>query len=238
MSMILNREQRAKALQPSVPSERAAASHPTPRQAAAAWASREVFSINFIRHETLPQRVRRALVYAGLSYLVIMMTVLVGLIGFSVFSRGQWQHLRVQLQGQMPSADVLTALKQNMQTLNARAAQDLSALNAMTTLQQQRFLVGGKLAALSKTLPPRTWMTDLSGARDHRTITVQAAYLIDPERPYELPTKRWIEALKADPHFSQGLKRLDVSASSRKRQGRSERFDFELIAEWQPTGRR
>ena len=63
-------------------------------------------------------------------------------------------------------------------------------------------------------------------------MTIQAAYLIDPEHPYELPATPWIQALKADPQFGVNLKRLDLQSSSRKTQGRSELFLFTLSAEW------
>jgi Tfp pilus assembly protein PilN len=103
-------------------------------------------------------------------------------------------------------------------------------------LHQQRFPVGGKLAALSRTLPARTWITGLSGSREGRKLTVSAAYLVDADKPYELPTKSWIEALKADPRFSGGLKRLDLGSTSRKTQGTSELLAFDLIAEWSGQG--
>ncbi len=248
MSAILSREQRGKplprneAVSPiqknlSAPAQQTTRSpfpvpHSTPRTSAIPVGRGEVFSINFIRHETLPRQVRRALVFVGLGYLCLNLTVMCGLIGASMYSRGEWGTLQSQVQGQMPSKDVLSALKQNMKTLHERAAQDLATLNVITALQQQRFVVGGKLSALTKTLPARTWITDLSGTREERSIKIQAAYLVDPDRPYELPTKRWIGALKADSAFSQGLKRLDLGATSRKTQGKAELFLFELTAEW------
>ena len=65
-------------------------------------------------------------------------------------------------------------------------------------------------------------------------MTVHAVYLIDPNRPYELPAKEWIEALRTDPRFREGLTRLELGSSSRTAQGRAELFAFELVAQWQP----
>ena len=44
-----------------------------------------------------------------------------------------------------------------------------------------------------------------------------------------------MEALRADPAFGHGLKRLDLASSSRKTQGTAELVVFELAAEWQPA---
>ena len=117
--------------------------------------------------------------------------------------------------------------------MQTQAAQDLSQLNVATTMQMQKFPVGGKLAALVKTLPARTWMTALSGDREGRKMRVEATYLINPESPYEFPTKKWIEALKADPSFRYRLKRVDLGNSSQKVQGKVELFSFDLTAEWE-----
>ena len=73
----------------------------------------------------------------------------------------------------------------------------------------------------------------LSGSREDRTLTIHAMYLVDPEAPYALPANGWMEALTADPHFGQGLKRLELSASSRESKGRATLYAFTLIAEWQ-----
>ena len=64
-------------------------------------------------------------------------------------------------------------------------------------------------------------------------LAIEAIYLIDPEAPYELPVKRWTEALRADPVFGRGLKRIDLETSSQKIQGKAEVYTFTLAAEWE-----
>ena len=122
-----------------------------------------------------------------------------------------------------------------METLRERAAENVAKLNAIIAQEQQRFPIGEKLAALTRTLPARTWLTRLSGDRDGRTLTIQAVYLIHSDAPYDLPTKAWLAALKEDAHFREGLTRLEVGQSSRKRVGDAELFSFELVAAWQPS---
>lgn len=192
-----------------------------------------VFSINFIRHETVPLRVRRALVYAGLGYLVLNVGLLIGLLATTYQTRQARRSLQGALQ-QVASADAVAALPQEMEEVRSRAREHLQQLNAMVSFQKQQFPVGGKLAALTATLPARTWIAELNGQRESRTVTVHAMYLVDPERPYELPTKEWIDALRADPRFREGLTRLELGSSSRGAQGRAELFSFDLIAQWQP----
>ena len=119
--------------------------------------------------------------------------------------------------------------------LAASAKEDLARLTAMIAQQQPRFPVAGKVAALTKTLPPRTWITKISGKNDSRTLAIQAAYLVNPDAPYELPTKAWMQALRADAYFSSGLNRLELKSSARKKQGLAELALLELVAEWQPT---
>ena len=92
--------------------------------------------------------------------------------------------------------------------------------------------MAAKLSGLTRTLPPRTWLTNLSGDRSGRTMTIQAAYLINPDAPYDLPTKAWLAALRDDPGFREGLTRLEMGQSSRKRVGDAELFHFDLEAAW------
>ena len=199
---------------------------------AAATATGEIFAVNFIRKEVMPQQVRRGLAYGLAGYLALNALLLVWMTLASFIFFVQAHLLQARLQNHLLSPTALTALRQEMQSLQERASQDLTQFNSALGLQHQRFLVGGKLAALAKTLPSRTWITQLSGKRAERAIDVQAAYLIDPDAPYSIPTKRWIEALRAEPSFKNGLKWLDLGTSSRKAQGGNELFVFDLSAEW------
>ena len=195
----------------------------------------EVFSINFIRHETLPVQVRRVGIYAALGYVAVNLLMVFGLLGMVAHFRGEAKRLQVAIQGPRPSAEAVKARQQTMQVLSGRASDQLGKLQKVIAVQQQRFPVAGKLAALTKTLPPRAWITGMTGSRDDRTLRIQAAFLIDPEQPSTLPAKAWIDALKADAQFRQGLKRLELGSSSRKTLGSAKVFEFELMAEWEPS---
>ncbi len=195
--------------------------------------SAEVFSINFLRHETLPHVIRRAIAYGAIGYLAVNLILFLSLFEIGSSIRSDRKKLETQLQESSPSAAVPSAVKQEMETMYQQAAKDVSQLTAAIEREKDRFPVGGKLAALVKALPARTWITDLSGDRADRKMVIKACYLINPQAPYELPTKKWTEALRADALFGNGLKRLDLGNSSQKMQGKAEIFSFELLAEWE-----
>jgi len=192
----------------------------------------EVFSINFIRGEFLPPRVRRTFLAAGFWWLIVNGLVLVGLLLMVAGTHQQSRRLQTAVQQRIASASTVGGASQQIEALREQAAQNVSKLNAIIALEQQRFPTGSKLAALTRTLPARTWVTSISGDRGARTLHVQAAYLINPASPYDLPTKEWLAALKDDPGFREGLARLEVGPSSRKRVGEAELFSFELIGQW------
>ena len=195
----------------------------------------EGFSINLVRQEVLPPSVRRLAVYVALGYLAIHALFLIGFLGTALHDGVARYQLQAKYRGQTPATAPGNALKREMRVLNERASDNLAQLNTMVTLQRQQFPVGEKLAGLSRTLPDRTWITSISGKRGDYSIAVQATYLVNDEKPYDVPTKQWIEALRADPSFGRDLRRLDVGASSRKKsQGETERYSFELNAGWQP----
>ena len=223
MSTTLNKEKRAAGS--GTPSLHAA-------QALRHGSQAEIFSINFLRHETLPLSVRRTLLSLAVVYLVVQMAIAIGLV-MTAFAYGRDSfllHRRIAYQS--PTSPSVKSLRKDMQVVHAAADQELAQLNRFLALQRERFPVSGKLGALTKTLPPRTWITELSGNRERHAMTIRAAYLIDPDNPYALPTKEWVGALKQDPAFSLGLKRLELGTSSHKTQGRAEVFTFELLAEW------
>lgn len=213
-----------------------AASAPAPvlRTPHSALRAAEVFSINFLRHETLPLSLRRTLLSFAVVYLIIQIAIAIALVA-AAFAYGRDSFLtQRRLADQSPASPSVKSLRKDMQAVSASAEEELAQLNHFLALQRQQFPVGSKLAALTKTLPPRTWITELIGSRERRALTIRAAYFVDPNDPHALPTKAWLEGLTQDPVFGQGLKRLELGASSRKTQGRAEVFTFELLAEWNP----
>jgi len=192
-----------------------------------------VFSINFLRHDIVPLRIRRALIFVALGYLAANIFFLGVLLSIAASSRAEWKKVQAGLQGELSSSSELAALKQEMALMQQNAVKELEQLSPMIERKREEFPFGGRLAAIAKTLPARTWITGLSGDREGRRVSVQAIYLVNPENPYDNPTKKWIESLKADPAFRERLKRCDLGASSQKMQGKAEIYSFELAAEWE-----
>jgi Tfp pilus assembly protein PilN len=204
-----------------------------PQPAAAGPAGAPVFSINFLRHQTVPVDVQRMLVVLAIGYLVANAALALVLLATAGYTSAQAMRVqaRVSVHTAPPHAKASGA---NLPTLYEEGRKDLAQLQTMVGWQRQRFPLTGKLAALAKTLPARTWVTGLSGSRDDRTLTIRAAYVVDPDAPYELPAKAWMEALKADPLFGAGLKRLDLVSSFRKTQGTATVVLFDMEAQWAP----
>ena len=198
------------------------------------FSSEGVFSINFIRSEFLSVRTRRLIIYAAVGYLAFNILWAAGLAGKSAYTYMKVLGLEKQLGKFSSSAPSQRMATSEMETLYERAVQDVGQVNSLANFLKRRFPAAGKLDALGRTLPARIWITEISGSRDSRALTVHATYLVDSGKPYELPTKAWIEALKADPNFGRGLKRLELGNSFQKTQGSAELFSFELLAEWAP----
>ena len=195
--------------------------------------SSEAFSINFARHALFSPRLRRGFAFLTAAYLLAGAIVCCVLLVLTVWTGVDAGRLQQRLGSDVQSA-AGQASRQAMVDLQVQAALEATGLNAVSGELSSRFPVAAKLAAMTVTLPARTWVTGLTANRTTRTLTIQSAYLIDPEHPYELPATPWIQALKANPQFGVGLKRLELQGSSRKTQGRSELFLFTLSAEWAP----
>jgi len=188
-----------------------------------------IFTINFIRRHAYAPHIQKWLMGLAGWYLLINAVVAVGLVAEASSSYRDWRALRAEAQRSGTAAATPLARDRDIERLHQRAAEDLAALRALIARQQAVFPVAGKLAALTTTLPARTWITGISGDRAGRTLTVRASYLINPEAPYDLPVNGWIESLKSDPRFGGGLQRLELGLSSRQSQGSSTVFTFELI---------
>lgn len=196
--------------------------------------SGEVFSINFIRGEFWHSALKRIAVYVGFAYLTVNAVVLIWFLTSSLVSFTQRSALQMKFQDKVVSSGFSSdSFRADLDLLYTAAAKDLKELNSIVTIKKRRFLTSGKLAALAETLPARTWVNRIFSTRDRRTLKIEANYLIDLEKPNDLPVRGWMEALKADPRFNQGLKKFDMGASSRKTEGgNAELFAFELLAEW------
>lgn len=194
---------------------------------------REGFAINFIRRENRPAGVRLASAYAVIGYLTASTLLAIWLIVASTGFLVQSNRLQANLHGRLPNPAALDLFKQEMKDLDHQMVSKLAQFNTISNLKKQRFLVGGKLAALEKTLPAKTWVMQISGQRSGRSIDLQAAYLLDSGTSYTVPANKWVQALRSEPLFNQGLKAVESSSSSRKRQGDSELLLFNLSADWE-----
>ncbi|MDP3704148.1 MAG: hypothetical protein Q8R78_07145 [Candidatus Omnitrophota bacterium] len=175
---------------------------------------------------------RRGLLAGGIGWLGLNALVLAGLVAMMGVAFQQSATLQQDVKAQVASAATVGGASQEMDALRERASENLARLNTVIAQEAQRFPVAAKLSGLTRTLPPRTWLTNLSGDRSGRTMKIQAAYLINPDAPYDLPTKTWLAALRDDPGFREGLTRLEMGQSSRKRVGDAELFLFDLEAAW------
>ena len=197
--------------------------------------SRGVFTINFMRHQLPSAGLRRAGMLATVGALAANLVVLVVLLGVAVSLQRQERIMRAGLNVSGSRAGSADALMAELRPLQGRAAENLHALRRVIAAQRGSLPLAGKLAVLATTLPSRTWIANLSGDRDTRTLTIEAVYVIDPSAPTDLPINSWMSALKADPRFGEGLQKLELSASARASQGRAQLMRFTLAAEWKPS---
>ena len=194
----------------------------------AAVSTSPIFEINFLRHPSPSAAIQQALIALGVIYMLANVAVTGWLLLTGVSAT--WQTVRSASR----AAAQRNGASQDLGVMYQRASQELAQLQGIVASQKARFLAGGRLSALTETLPARTWISGISGDRADHSLILRAEYLIDPEHPYELPAKEWMAALKQDPRFGHRLKQLEMTSSSRKTQGNSELLSFELVAEWNP----
>ena len=90
-----------------------------------------------------------------------------------------------------------------------------------------------KLIALSKTLPARTWISDLRSADSGRLMTFEAVYIPDPGAPEASVAEMWIQKLKRDPAFGRALTRIELEHSSEEKRGENLLYTFRISAQWE-----
>ena len=190
------------------------------------------FSINFHRRRMLSVGARRALLYVMLGYLALNVVVAGSLMVMAQHTRGQRKQIEHVVSAGAVAEGASPDVIRQMQALETNATTQLKSLTTAVALQRARWPLGGKLAALTRTLPHRTWITTLSADREHRKLTINARYFVDPANPYDYPAKAWLEALRADPSFRVGLKQLDLGSSSTQNQGNAQVYVFQVNGEW------
>jgi len=194
-----------------------------------------VFSINFTRQRSIPLWARRALLYGLLAYVAAQALLWVALLVMAAHGHVQASRLRVQLAPRVP-VGALPDLEQAMDALRTRATEHAERLRTIAAEQAEGFPVAGKWAALTKTLPPRMWITQLSGDGKERKLTWTAQYLLDQRRPHIMPVQAWMDALRSDPVFGRSLEHLELVSSTRKLQATAELFTCDIVARWSKDG--
>lgn len=212
------------------------AAHEAP--AARAWFPRQmggaaggVFSVNLIRGRGAPLWLRRALIAATFAYVILQSVMCLALLGTAFYANRSTAALRAILGPQLEAAS-LEDLGASMSQLQQQAGGLAARLGAAAAHQAGRFPLAGKLAACVRTVPPRTWIVEITGDAKARTLILRAEFLPEPDAPHALPVKAWVDALRADPVFGRGLQELAMSASSRSTRGRATVFWFELAGRW------
>lgn len=195
-------------------------------------ASSEGFAVNLIRAQVPPAWIRRSLASAVVAVSAFNAFLCLWLVGSSLVFLIQSSRLQGKFQGQLSAPGSLQALKDQALALTEQGEIDRAQISAALNLQRQHFPVSSKLAVLAKTLPPRIWISQVSGERADRSMDIQAVYLVAPSSPERLPAKQWIEAVRADPVFRNGLKSADLKSANRKSQRSGDLFFFEVAAEW------
>ena len=195
----------------------------------------EVFSINLIRRQAVALPVRKIGLYVAIAYLALQILWTVVLVATGLHAVGKHWGLKNEVEKRGLDLGSMSTLKNEVEALQKEAQGHVSQFNQILALEKARFPMAGKWAALTETLPSRTWIKRLSGNREKRLLQIQAVYLVDPQKPFDLPVKIWIASLKKDPRFGTNLKRLDLETSSRTDpQAHVSLYTFDLAAEWNP----
>ncbi len=193
-----------------------------------------VFSINFIRKPFLPLHIKQLIVCLVVVYFAVQTLILLSMLSTASITNFKSNRLEKLIIKQSPSSS-REGIKTEMNELKNELSNCLSQLNAFIKIEEEQFQVADKLAALSRTLPRRTWLTDLEGDQSTRTLKMKAVYLVNPKnKSQQAVTQEWFNAFRADPDFGDGIKHIELQKFSEKRQGSANLNMFEIFAEWQP----
>ena len=130
------------------------------------------------------------------------------------------------------SETAFSNLQSRTEVIYQQAVHDLAKINSILDVRQEQLPLAGKLAALARTLPDRTWITEIHFDRSSRSLSVQAMSWMQADTLTEAPSKEWLQALKADPDFGKGLQKLDLVKTLQRRKEKIELYTFEFVAEW------
>ena len=192
----------------------------------------EVFSINFLRHETFSQKIKRGLAYFSVGFLALNLIVLIVFLSWT-FQTYYQAHLRLErLTSGTSSEATFGSLQSRTEAIYQQAVHDLTRINSILEIRREGLSLADKLAALARTLPERTWITEINFDRSSRSLSVQAMSWMQTDTLTESPLKEWLQALKADPDFGKGLQKIGLVKTLQRRKEKIELYTFEFVAEW------
>ena len=192
-----------------------------------------IFRINFSRNNFISDVVRKNTVYGVIIYLIAHLIISLVMAGAAADTGRRFHHLASSLEAKLPESVKIEELNAQMGGLYQELSERGRFMGIFIRLGQDRFAAAGKLAALARTLPAKTWLTKVHGSKSDKSLKVDALYYIAPDEPFELPVNAWMEKLKQDPVFSEGLLKIELKKSAQERKGTAELQMFEIEARWQ-----
>ena len=193
----------------------------------------EAFSINLIRSKNFFVLHRQMIFFTALAYLMAQSLLFLFLFFWGMGLQVEAIKLHRDFQKEFPSGSSEKEFEAHLDDLYEKAGVSLKDLDAVIAIEKDKFQIAGKLAGIARTIPPRTWVTSIKLDGWRRSMMLEARFLVDVADPYQLPTKKWIDALKNDPTFGEGLEQIDYLQSSQTQVGHAEIGFFEIEARWQ-----
>lgn len=191
-----------------------------------------MFNINFVRPHVLSPAGRRFLASAMLVAVAVQIMITLFLITRVVLAQQacnlSWALIQSK-SGQAPMDEVVSKVR----NIGEAALKKDGELRPWMDAKKRNGLIGPRLAAIVRTLPPRTWITEIASPSNSSSILIKASYLLDPKDPNEVSAQEWIVSLRGENLFAKGLRRLEIKNSVDVSQGKSQLNSFELSAEWE-----
>jgi Tfp pilus assembly protein PilN len=194
--------------------------------------SPDIFAVNFIRSRSFGATHRRLIIFVMLGYFVAQGLILIALVLWGLGFRDEAVRYNRNFQMAFPSISSSEDYSEQLNQLTRRAEASLAGLKEAIAIEKDKFRVAGKLAGIVRTLPMRTWVTSVRFDAAERTLSVEAVFLVDEKAPDQEPMKEWTEALKKDPGFGAGLKKIELVRSTQAQKGDAEILVFEIKAGW------
>ena len=190
----------------------------------------EIFSINFIRHESVPMSVRRVSVYLILVYLILSAVALSFLLTASMRFYKERQALSDELSNVAPEDRSVENMQLDLTNTRAKLSDNTSRLGAL--IAAQKFHIADKWCGLASTFPDDVWITEMSSPENSKIINISAVYVDARDKPFEAFVHSWTETLKNDSRFGRGLKEIKLTRSAAEAKTYASLYSLDLSSEW------